>query len=64
MIARAKSHQLLSYIEILKDVFSSSVASSEERLNVLLMMGNNRAILFCSDLLCLHYDDQDEGFGY
>lgn len=64
MIARAKSDQLLSYREILKDVFYSNVASSEERLNVLLKTGNNVAIVFCSGLLCLHYNGQDEGSGY
>ena len=64
VIAREKSDQLLSYRKILKDGFSSNVPSSEERLNVLLMLGSNVAVLFCSDLLCLHYDGQDEGSGY
>lgn len=63
MISGAKSDQLLSRREILKDVFSSNAASSEKRLNVLLMTGRNVVTLLCSDLLFWHYSGQDEGSG-
>lgn len=63
MIPGAKSAQLLSRREILKDVFSFNAASSEKRLNVLLMAGHNVVTLLCSDLLFWHRDGQDEGSG-
>lgn len=63
MISGAKSDQLLSCREILKDVFSFNATSLEKRLNVLLMAGHNVVTLLCSDLLFWHYSGQDEGSG-